>query len=254
MQRAGRGPGFARPGHRVRGTGPALAHTVVMGPVLVQMVLLGLAAAVAPLPVILAIALLHTGRPVANSVAYLTGGFLVYLVLALAGSEVVAKIAESRVLRHRVSTPVFILMTVIGALFLLLAIITWRRSRPITLPARVNQLLAALGPVRAFGLGLLLCSPGLKNLTLLVAALALLATHGLTFLQAGVSMGLFLAITLAPPAAPLVAYVALPRERAEAMTQGWKAWIEQHARAIIVVVSAAIGAMLVQAGLSGLMS
>lgn len=225
-----------------------------MVPVLIQIVLLGLAAAAAPVPVILAIALLDTGRPVANSAAYIGGGLLVYVVLVLIGSAVLAQIEGSLVRRHRITTPVLILMTVIGALFLLLAIVTWLSKRQAKIPKRVDRILDSIGPYRAFGLGLLLCSPGFKNVTLLVAALVVVGAHGLGFLQASVAIGLFLAVTLAPPAAPLVAYLVLPRERAEAITRGWRVWIEQHARAVIAVAFATIGIMLVHEGLSGLLS
>lgn len=64
-------------------------------------------------------------------------------------------------------------------------------------------------------------------------------------------MCLFFAINLAPPAAPLLTYLALPRDRADASIACWKAWIEEHARAIIVIVAAVIGIVLVETGLAG---
>ena len=219
----------------------------------VHVVLLGIAAAVAPLPVIVAIALVETRRPVADSIAYLVGGLLVYLVLAVAGAAVMEKIGEDLGLRHRVSNTAYGLVTAIGILFLLIAVVTWRSKRPISIPPRVERMLDSIGVYRAFALGLVICSPGLKNIALMVAALATIGAQDVTIPQGIVAMGLFLLIALAPPAAPVLTYLALPDDRAKALTAIWKAWIDDHARAIIVVVSTAIGVVLLQDGLAGLL-
>jgi hypothetical protein len=225
-----------------------------MAPALVDIVLLGIGAAMAPLPVVLAIALLDTRRPVVNSIVYLLGGLLVYVTLALLGGLVVIVVASGLGSRHQISDTAYAIVALIGAIFLFIAVVTWRSKHRIAIPARVNQMLWSLGPYQAFVLGLLLCSPGLKNITLMVAALGTIAVHGLEGLQAAVAMCVFFLIALAPPAAPLVTYLVLPRERAEAYTAQWQAWIDEHARAVIVAVSGLIGIVLLEAGLSGFLS
>jgi hypothetical protein len=224
-----------------------------VAPLLVDIVLLGIGAAMAPLPVVLAIALLDTRRPVANSIVYLLGGLLVYVTLALLGGLLVIIVASGFGSRHQISETAYAIVALIGAIFLLIAVITWRSKHRIAIPARVNQMLESLGPYQSFVLGLLLCSPGLKNVTLMVAALGTIAVHGLVGLQAAVAMCVFFLIAFAPPAAPLVTYLLLPRERADTYTAQWSAWIDEHARAVIVAVSALIGIVLLELGLSGLL-
>lgn len=140
---------------------------------------------------------------------------------------------------------------VFGVLFLLLAVRTWR-SRPSAgaqseMPKWVSGI-AAMTPLKAFGLAVILAAVNPKNLMLSLAAGAGLATLGLSTGDAVGSLLVFIIIGSLTIAAPVVYYLA-GGDAAKARLTDMKTWLAIHNAAVTTAVFLICGADLVAKGL-----
>jgi hypothetical protein len=221
--------------------------------VLIQMVPLGLAAAMSPVPIMTSVTLTGGRRPRVSVGAYVLGGLLAYAVLGAIG---IALIGQSSGLTSRghPSTLAFTIQVVIGGFFLAFALFSLVTRQSQNGAPRWMSALAGFGPGRAFLAGIVILSPHLKNLLLLAAAFTAIGAAKLGLVSGAVAILLFMAITLAPVLAPLVVHLTQPPERAAATTGAWKGWLERNNQIILAVVFGVMGLKLLEEGLVGLLS
>jgi hypothetical protein len=220
---------------------------------LLQLIPLAIASAAAPLPILIAIGMQETKRPIANSIAYLLGGLLVYVVLITLGAAVLAKVSSLHK-GHSPSELALWIMIILGAGLLLFAVLIVSSGRQVKVPDRVDRVIGSVGPAGAFAIGMAILSPGWKNIALLLAALNIVGSADLGTANNWIALIVYLAITIAPATVPLAIYLTLPRERAAAMTRSWRRWIEEHAITAIISVAIIIGLGLVLRGAYGLVA
>ena len=220
---------------------------------ILQLIPIAIASAAAPLPILIAIGMQETKRPIASSVAYLFGGLLVYVVLITLGTAVLAKLSSLHN-GHSPSELALWIMIILGAGLLLFAALIVASGRKVKVPDRVDKAIGSVGPAGAFAIGMPILSPGWKNIALLLAALNVVGSADLGAPDTWIALTIYLGITIAPAVIPLAIYVSLPSERATAMTRSWRRWIEEHAITAIIAVAVIIGLGLVLRGAYGLVA
>jgi hypothetical protein len=220
---------------------------------LLEILPLALVAAVTPVAVILSIALHDTPRPVANNVAYILGGAFVYVVLAVLGVLVFNGV-QNFGHKGEPSTLSLEVDTALGALLIAGSVIAIRKRKGRKLPAWVEKVLASVSPVKAFFLGIMILSPGIRNLTLFFLALTFIAASNLHPVSASILMLIFVAITLSPPAAPLIVALTRPPDRAREIIDAWSSWLETNGQLVLSLVIFLIGAKLLIQGAYGLLT
>ena len=220
---------------------------------LAEILPLALVAAVTPIAVILSIALQDTPRPVANNVAYILGGALVYVALAILGVFIFNGIQNFGHNEHP-STLSLQVDVVLGTLLIAGSVVAFRKRKRRKLPERVEKVLASVNPVKAFLLGIVVLSPGIRNLTLFFLALTFIAASSLQPIPASILMLAFVAITLSPPAAPLIVALTRPPDRAREIIGTWLIWLETNGQLVLSLVIFLIGAKLLIQGAHGLLT
>ena len=220
---------------------------------LFQIVPLALIAAVTPIGVILSIALHDTPRPRANITAYVVGGALVYVLLAVAGAIFFTKI-QGFGNKGNPSSRTLEIYIVVGLLLLGLSGLALRHRKERRLPARIQRVLASVSPGKAFMLGVVVLSPGIRNLLLLVIVLTAVASNNSGLIASAIAIAVFIVIALIPPSAPLIVAATQPPDRASEITGSWAAWLERNAQTLLALVVFLMGVKLLIQGVIGLIA
>lgn len=217
-----------------------------------QVLALGVAVAISPIPIIGVVFMLSTPR------ARTTGpGFLLGWVAGLTAVGAVVLVASGGAGAAEGDAPatwVSWLKIGIGVLSLLLAAKQWRgRPRPgeeAELPSWMEQVdHFTFGRAAALGVGLSAVNP--KNLMLTVAAAAAIAGTGATDADKAAALGVFVVIGTLGPAIPVAIYFVLGERAARGLDE-LKAWMAANGGAIMAVIFALIGAKLIGDGLGAL--
>jgi hypothetical protein len=221
--------------------------------VLIQMMPLGLAAALSPVPIMTGITLSGSRRPMVSVGSYLVGGLLGYGILGAIG---IAIIGASSVLGKggHPSTLALRIELVIGALLLAGALFTLVTRRKGSGPPRWMTTVEGFGPGRAFLAGLVILSPHVKNLLLLTAAINVIGAANLGPEESAAALLFFMAVTLSPVLAPLIVHLIRPPERATALTGAWRSWLERNNQVILAIIFGVMGLKLAEQALVGLLS
>ena len=218
-----------------------------------QVLSLGVAVAVSPIPIIAVVLMLATPRARSNGPAFVLGwvvGLTIVgtVVLLVSGGADASSDGEP-------ATWVSVLELVLGLLLLLYAVRGWR-GRPrrgdheAALPTWMQTIDAFSAP-KAFAMGVLLSGVNPKNLILTVAAAAAIAQTGIDTGEQAIALAVFILIGTVSVAAPVVVYFALGT-RSREILDGMKAWIAANNAAIIAVLMLVIGIKLLGDGIAGL--
>lgn len=216
-----------------------------------QMIPLGIAAAISPVAAIGGIAVASGKRPGAHSLTYNIGGLLVYGVISL----IIIFWLQGRTDFGHSGDPSNLasaVKVVVGVALLVLALFAWRIATD-TSPKWIETA-GSLGLPSVFILGMVVLSPRLKNLALLLAAFDYIAAATAGPLSDTMAVAVFLGLTFAPTLAPLAVHVILPAERATAVTGSWRSWLERNGRVLLVAVFCLMGVKLLIEGIAELMS
>jgi threonine/homoserine/homoserine lactone efflux protein len=140
---------------------------------------------------------------------------------------------------------------VLGAVLVLLAHRQWRnRPRPGE-PAHLPKWMSALDavtPLKAAGLAVVLSVVNPKNLVLTVAAAAAVAQAGAGGSDAVIALAVFVLVASITIAAPVVVVLAAG-DRARAVLEGWRAWLEQNNATVMTVVLLLMGVVVFAKGM-----
>jgi threonine/homoserine/homoserine lactone efflux protein len=217
-----------------------------------QVLALGVAVALSPVPIIAVVLMLGTPRARANGPAFVLGW-----VLGLAAAGTVVLLVSSGADASEQGEPadwVGVLKLVLGLLLVLVAARTWQvrpsGGREAELP-KWMQAIDTFRASRALGFGALLSGVNPKNLLLTVGAAAAIAQTGIPAGEQAVALAVFVAVATLGPGIPVAIYFAMG-ERAERLLEALKAWMAEHNAAIMAVLCLVIGAKLIGDGMSAL--
>ena len=219
-----------------------------MAQLLAQILPVALAIAFNPVPIIAAIVMTATERPLVNGLAYLaalTGvsfGFGAVVLIALHGHVMTPG--------TRTGTIVLVLWVLVGLAFLTaFVVILVRRPKPGQAQAEPKWMrwIGRLGPLGAAVVGVLLV-----NYEMEAPALSDILAADVTQSQALVALALFVAVAVFTSYIPIVAYAVAPRAVGGALAAS-KDWLARYNRPILLVLFAAIGGFYTVKGVAGLL-
>ena len=220
-----------------------------MGKGISEVLTFAVGVAISPVPIIAVILMLFSRRARVNGPVFLLGWVLALGVV----SSVVYAIAQATnpSTSSSASDTISWEKIVLGAVFLLLAVRSWRsRPRPGSKPEMPKWMAGvdALTPWKALGLGLLLAGVNPKNLILSIGAASGLAQLGLATSDAIVSLIVFVVVASLTIAGPVLYYL-LGGEKARHLLDDMKDWLRVHNNAVIAVLFLVFGIDLIAKGL-----
>jgi len=218
-----------------------------VGEVIAEVMLLGLAVAASPFPIIPAILLLFTPRARATSLGFLAGwviGIVVGTGLFIALATAIEKLDEP---------PTWASWTrmVLGVLLLVLGVLRWRNRRAKQEIPAWMQSIDSISPAKALRLGVLLSAANPK--VLLLAGAAGLAIGSAQLNTAGIVLATtaFTVVASSTVALPVLLY-AVVGDRILVPLAGLRTWLQENNAAVMSVVITVIGAVLLVKGIGGL--
>lgn len=220
-----------------------------MGQGISEVLTFAVGVAISPVPIIAVILMLFSAKARVNGPMFLAGWVLALAVI----STVVYVISDQSDASTSSSASDTISWgkIVLGVLFLLLAIRQWRsRPAPGVEPEMPKWMagIDALGPGKAFGLGLLLAGVNPKNLILTLGAAAGLAQLGLSTTDAVVSLIVFVVVASLTIAGPVVYYL-VGGDKAKTELDSMKGWLATHNAAVMAVLFIVFGVDLIAKGI-----
>lgn len=208
----------------------------------ITLLVMALAVSLEPFRVGMTVLMLNRPRPALQLAAFLSGGFL----MGLSVGVIVLFVIESQ-LPQSADFTLPRVQIVIGVLALLAAVyLAVTTGRPRTPPVWLIRLLddTSLWVAGVAGLGIAL--PSLDYL----AALAVIAAGSATAITQISALLMFTVVAFALVEIPLLAYLVAPQRTHAAMTS-LHHWIRARRRREVATLLAAVGAVLVTAGLLG---
>jgi threonine/homoserine/homoserine lactone efflux protein len=207
--------------------------------------------ALSPVPIIAVILMLGTERARSTGTAFAVGWVLglvtVSIVVLLVASD--ADDPDSGT-----STAVAVAKLAIGALFLLMAFMQWRkRPQPGTEAAMPKWMttIDQFSAGKSFLLGVLLSAANPKNLALTLAAAASIAQAGLSGGDTAVVVAVFVIIGSLTVAGPVLFYLFAPTTAAGPLNS-IKQFMAEHNAVIMMIVLLVLGAKVLGQGIAGL--
>jgi hypothetical protein len=203
-----------------------------------------------PTWVLLVLLLLKTRRGPTKAMAFVSGVTSVRLVQgALFGVILSAAVGPRR--HNEWVALVSVLLLVTGVLMWAAALRQLGKAvdpvgaAPIS--SRWVDMIHALTPAQAFGVGALLVAASSRAWLFTLAALGVIGQAALTSGQSIVAFLLYVLGAELLLLAPIILFVRLPEQFAAAA-----AWLEEHERPIVIAVSLVLGSLFVLAGIRGL--
>jgi Sap, sulfolipid-1-addressing protein len=217
--------------------------------VLIQAAGLALLASLSPTALLVAAVYLGSARPRLTAMTYLTGAVVMSLVM---GIVLLVVLRSANLSRPADYTPRYGLRLGLGILLVVAAIVVARRPARPPDPDRakqgiVDRLVANPAPVSAFLVGILIFAPGVTFL----AALQVIATAQASVDLTALALLIVVVINVLLVWAPILLYLAAP-ELTTRYLKAFNNWLRTHARAILCVVMAVAGAIMVANGIYGL--
>jgi len=223
-----------------------------MGQAIGEILPLAIGVAMSPLPIIAIVLMLGTPRAGSNGPAFLVGwvaGLTIVgtVMLVIASGNATQSTGEP-------DTWVGVLKLLLGVIFLLLAVRTWR-GRPkagqeASMP-KWMQTIDTFTAGRSLGSGVLLSSVNPKNLALTIAAATAIAQTDISNGQQAGALAVFIVIGSVTIIAPLVIYFAMGSKATEILN-GLKTWMVASNATIMTVMLLLLGALLLGDGISAL--
>ena len=216
---------------------------------LLQAAGLALLASLSPTALLVAAVYLGSARPRLTAVIYLTGAVIMSLAM---GIVLLLILRSANLSRPADYTPRYELRLGLGILLLVAAVVVARRpSRPAdpdgAKRGMVDRLVANPAPVSAFLVGILVFAPGVTFL----AALQVIATAQASLDMTALALLIVVVINVLLVWLPILLYLAAPGVTTRYL-MAFNNWLRTHARAILCVVMAVAGVILVANGIYGL--
>ena len=215
-----------------------------MGLLLLEIVPVAVGIAVNPVPIIAALVMVGTRRPVANGSAFITA---LIVVMALFGGVVLVLVPPSSLAGSGSAEDYIAVAWLVIGLGFLAAFFVLALRRPA--PGRGDReprwmaLIERLGPAGAAVVGILLV-----NYEMQAPALADILHARVSLVEAFVALAVFIAIAASTPAVPVILSIAAP-DRVAGAVGPVKRWLTAHNRQILLVVFGVVGAIYTGKGL-----
>jgi hypothetical protein len=219
-----------------------------MGHALLQLLPLGLAAALSSVPITATLFILLSGSPVRSGLAFLVGTVLgTFAAVTLA--TVVGQALPGRQRHH--DDLVGTLEVVVGVAMVLLGVITLaRRNRPRSSRGTSwMDSIGSFGMVPVFGIALAL-NVRPKAVLLVTAAGLAISGANLRFEESLVLAFFFTALATSTVVVPIVTTILAPTWM-EPRLLAMKGWIEGHSTAVSATIMILVGAFVIGVGVSG---
>jgi threonine/homoserine/homoserine lactone efflux protein len=207
--------------------------------------------AISPVPIVAIVLVLGTPLARTNGPAFAVGW-----LLGLSAAGAITLMVTSEGSRDGGDQPTWVtaLSLVVGLLFVLIAVRTWR-SRPrggddAGLPSWMHAV-DRFTTGKSLAAGLVLSAVNPKNLALTIAAAVSIAAAGVSTGEDLGTLAVFVLLGSVSILAPVAIYFAMG-ERAVSILGGIKNWLAAHSAAITTVLLLVIGAKLIGDGLGGL--
>jgi hypothetical protein len=219
-----------------------------MGHLLLQILPVAVAIAINPVPIIAAIVMTATEKPVANGIAYLTAltavsfGFGAVVLTLFHGASLGSGTRSGHL--------ILVLWLVFGLAFLAaFVVLLVRRPKPGDKDREPGWMrwIGRLGPLGAAVVGVMLV-----NYEMEAPALSDILASGVSRAAALGALAIFVAVAVSTSAVPVIAYVAAPGPVREFLGRA-KVWLARYHRPILMVAFAAIGVLYTFKGVSGLL-
>ncbi len=213
---------------------------------------LAIAVTISPLPIIAAILLLLSKKPLPNGGAYLAGftigvGAVLGILVAVAGSLNLAAGSGP-------SKGAGALELLLGVLLLVAAVRRFRgRPKPGTTASMPKWMdgIAGFAPGRSLAVGVAIGAANPKNLAVGVAAAVTIASAGLSTGDQVAAVVVYVVVAVLGVAAPLAVMLALG-DKAQAILDSWKAWLGQNNATVMAVLFLVFAAVLIGKGIAAL--
>jgi len=218
-----------------------------MGQLLLQILPVAVAIAANPVPIIAAIVMTATERPVSNGVAYLTA----LIAVSYAFGAVVLLLFHGTALGAgtRTGHVILVLWLLVGLAFLAAFVVLLARPPKPEDEGREPswmRWIGRLGPLGAAVVGVMLVNYEMEG-----PALSDILASQVTRAAAFAALALFVAVAVSTSVVPVVAYIAAPGP-VGAFLSRLKGWLARYNRPILMVVFAAIGVLYTAKGVAGL--
>ncbi len=220
-----------------------------MGTVFLQILPLALAA-IAPTMIGLVVLFLSDDRGLVKALAFILGKYLVYVIWGVVSLDLAEHIASTS--SGAASSYSEVIFLIFGVLLLILAVRNFfGEDDPDAPPPKFKIILDKMGPVKLFGVGVVLSLMQFRFIALVLVGATVIAEARLSTTENLISV-LWLALLMVwPMLIPFVVFLVLG-ERREAAMKAMRTWLTRNKRMINVVVLGVFGILLLAIGLIGI--
>ncbi len=219
-----------------------------MGTVLLKMLPFALGS-IAPTMIGLVVIFLTGTRGVVQSIAFILGKYVFYVFWGLIALDFVDHFVSPGLHVSRSISDGFFLLA--GLLLVILAVRNFfMEDDPDTPPPKFMTVLAKLGPVKLFGLGIGISIIQPRFIIFVLLGASMIAEARLSKTENFISLLILALFMVWPMLIPLVVFLVMG-ERGDDAMQAMKSWLQNNQRMINVVVMGVIGLFLLFLGLSG---
>jgi len=203
-----------------------------------RLIVIGLAAAVSPVAVMVLISLMLKKNPVRNSSLFLLGFVLVLIAIGIAGLFLL------HVGGHGKKTPADGYVDIaLGVLCLLAIPLVWKRKRKQEEPAARD-----IKPARAFTLGGATMLVNFSTIPIYVSGVHVISDARLGLFDDVLAMVILTAVTLITLVVPIIIYIVFPKAAAKALSSV-RVWLSKHQKVIGAAILLVFGVYLLIKGI-----
>ncbi len=220
-----------------------------MGPVMFKMLPFVLGA-IAPTMIGLVVIFLTGTRGLVKTSAFILGKYLFYVIWGLISLYLVDHLSSPGLKVSRSVSESFFLIA--GLLLLILAVRNFFvEDDPDAPPPKFMTVLAKLGPVKLFGLGIAISIIQPRFIIFVLLGASIIAEARLSTTEYLISLLVLALLMVWPMLIPLVVFLIMGEHRVDAM-ESMRTWLIHNQRMINVVVMGIIGVLLLVLGLTGI--
>ncbi len=220
-----------------------------MGPVLLKILPFALGT-IAPTMIGLVVIFLTGTRGLVKTCVFILGKYIFYVLWGLISLDLVDHLLPTRLRGSSIVSETFFLIT--GLLLLILAVRNFFvEDDPDTPPPKFMTILAKLGPVKLFGLGIAISIIQPRFIIFVLAGASIIAEAKLSPSANIISILVLALLMVWPMLIPLVVFLVMGEHRAEAM-KSMRTWLMHNQRMINVVVMGIFGILLLFLGLTSI--
>jgi threonine/homoserine/homoserine lactone efflux protein len=208
---------------------------------------LALCVAISPIPIIAAILMLFSPRAAGTGTGFLIGWVLGIVTVTTVFTVLSGSLTDG----GEPSSTASWTKVVLGVLLLMIGVRHWRGRGNATATPTWMSAIDRFTPVKAFGLGFLLSAINPKNLLMGIAGGVAIGAAGISVGQQAIAIAVFTVIAASTVAVPVIAYL-VAADRMRAPLDRLKAWLQANNAAVMAVLLAVIGVVLIGKGIGGL--